>query len=166
MGILPEYRVQSFRVLFNVGTDFGGPYLAKECRRRNAKTTKVYIALFICMATKAIHIEIVSDLITEAFQAALDRFVAGRGVPAYIYSDCGTNNVGAARQLKGLFRNKDVQSQVSSRFPCVWHFNPPASPHFGGLWEAGIISVKFNLKRVIGTQVLTCEELETFMCPD
>lgn len=74
---------------------------------------------------------------------------------------CGTNYVGTARQLKQIFRDKNVQAQVSAHVVCDWHFNPPAAPHFGGLWEAGIKSVKFHLKRVIGTQVLTYEELET-----
>jgi len=161
MGILPEARVQSVRAFSSVGTDYGGPYLIKESKRRNPKTTKVYISLFICMATKAIHVEIVSDLTTEAFLAALDRFVARRGVPAHVYSDCGTNYVGAARQLKDIFRNKHFQTQLSAHVACVWHFNPPAAPHFGGLWEAGIKSVKFHLNRVIGKQVLTYEELET-----
>lgn len=161
MGILPETRVHSVRPFFSVGTDYGGPYLIKERKRRNTKTTKVYIALFVCMATKAIHVEIVSDLKTDAFLAALDRFIARRGVPTHMYSDCGTNYVGAARQLKFLFRNKDVQTQISARVICNWYFNPPAAPHFGGLWEAGIKSVKFHLKRVIGTQVLTYEEFET-----
>ncbi|CAI6357195.1 unnamed protein product [Macrosiphum euphorbiae] len=161
MGILPEARVHSVRAFSSVGTDYGGPYLIKECKRRNTKTTKVYIALFVCMATKAIHLEIVSDLTADAFLAALDRFVARRGVPAHVYSDCGTNYVGAARQLKQIFRDKNVQAQVSAHVVCDWHFNPPATPHFGGLWEAGIKSVKFHLKRVIGTQVLTHEELET-----
>ncbi|XP_015377512.1 PREDICTED: uncharacterized protein LOC107171770 [Diuraphis noxia] len=161
MGILPEARVHSVRPFSSVGTDYGGPYLIKECKRRNTKTTKVYIALFVCMATKAIHVEIVSDLTTDAFLAALDRFIACRGVPAHVYSDCGTNYVGADRQLKLLFRNKDVQTRISARIVCNWNFNPPAAPHFGGVWEAGIKSVKFHLKRVIGTQVLTYEELET-----
>jgi len=100
-------------------------------------------------------------LTTDAFLAALDRFIARRGVPAHVYSDCGTNYVGAARKLKYLFRNKDDQAQISARVACNWHFNPSAVPHFGGLWEARIKSVKFHLKRVIGTQVLTYEELET-----
>lgn len=66
MGILREARVHSVRAFSSVGTNYEGPYLIKECKRRNTKTTKVYIALFVCMATKAIHVEVVSDLMTEA----------------------------------------------------------------------------------------------------
>ncbi|KAF0769852.1 Integrase catalytic domain-containing protein, partial [Aphis craccivora] len=161
MANLPSYRVQPHRPFSHVGMDYGGPFLVKEHRRRNARSVKVYLALFVCMSVKAVHLEIVTDLSTDAFLAALDRFVARRGIPSNIYSDCGTNYVGAARQLKELFRDTKVQDQLSSRLTCTWHFNPPAAPHFGGIWEAGIKSVKFHLKHVIGQQVLTYEEFLT-----
>lgn len=90
------------------------------------------------MAVKAVHVEVVSDLTTDAFLATFDRFVARRGFPQDIYSVCGTNYVGASRQLKQLFLNHEDQNQVCARFTCNWHFNPPAAPHFGGLWEAAI----------------------------
>lgn len=161
MADLPSYRVQPHRPFSHVGMDYGGPFLVKEHRRRNAQSVKVYLSLFVCMSVKAVHIEIVSDLSTEAFLAALDRFVARRGIPSNIYSDCGTNYVGAARQLKTLFRDANAQDRLSSHVACTWHFNPPAAPHFGGIWEAGIKSVKFHLKHVIGQQVLTYEEFLT-----
>jgi len=113
--------------------DYGGPFVIKESRRRNARTLKVYLALFICMSVKAVHLEIVSDLTTDAYLAALDRFVARRGTPEHLYSDCGKNYVGAARKLKSIFRDPTVQEQMISHLPCTWHFNPPATPHFGGL---------------------------------
>jgi len=55
--------------------DYGGPFLVKEHRRRNAQLVKIYLALFICMSIKAVHFEIVTGLSTDAFLAALDRFV-------------------------------------------------------------------------------------------
>ncbi|XP_050524461.1 uncharacterized protein LOC126896059 [Daktulosphaira vitifoliae] len=161
MGELPTPRVQFQRVFMQVGMDYGGPYMVKECRRRNARTTKVYIALFVCMAVKAIHIEIVSYLSSEAFLAALDRFVARRGLMNDFYSDCGTNYTGAARQMKSLFDDTAVRQQLTERVPCNWHFNAPAAPHMGGLWEVAIKSIKFHLKRVIGMQILTVEEFNT-----
>lgn len=161
MGNLPISRVQPHRPFLHVGMDYGGPFLVKASRYRKLTPTKIYLALFICMSVKAVHVEIVSDLSTEAFLAALDRFVARRGIPSDLYSDCGTNYVGAARQLKSLFENEVVQNKVSTHIPCNWHFNPPAAPHFGGLWEAAIKSFKFHLKRVIGIQVLTYEEFLT-----
>ncbi|XP_027844862.2 uncharacterized protein LOC114125425 [Aphis gossypii] len=164
MAHLPSYHVQRHRPFSHVGMDYGGPFLVKEHPRRNAQSVKVYLALFVYMTVKAVHLEIVTDLSTDAFLAALDhRFVARRGIPSNIYSDCGTNYVGAARQLRTLFRDTKAQDRLSSHLSCTWHFNPPAAPHFGGIWEAGIKSVKNHLKHVIGQQVLTYEEFLTLI---
>lgn len=115
------------------------------------------------MTVKAVHLELVTDLSTAAFLATLDRFVARRGIPCDLFSDCGTAYVGAARQLKELFRETQVQNAVTTRVPCRWHFNLPAAPHFGGLWEAAIKSTKHHMKHVIGSQVFTYDELHTFI---
>ena len=72
--------------------------------------------------------------------------------------------MGAARQLKLLFRNAKEQDRISSHLDCTWHFNPPATKHvFGGIWEAGIKSVKVHLKHAIGQQLLTHEEFHTWV---
>jgi len=146
---LPASRVTANRPFYNVDMDYGGPFIVKESRRRGAWTQKAYLALFICMAMKVVHLEIVTDLSTESFLAALDRFTSRRGIPANIYSDCGTNYVGATKQIKALLET----------IQCEWHFNPPAAPHFGGLWEAAIKSTKSHLKKVIGAETYTVEEL-------
>lgn len=105
----------------------------------------------------------VSDLTTHAFLAALDRFVAHRGLPS-IYSDCGTNFVGAANQFKELFDDPHNRDQIASSIQCQWHFNPPSAPHFGGLWEAAVKSTKRLLVRVMGDHVFTLEEFTTLLC--
>lgn len=164
VAALQPYRVQPHRLFSHVGMDYGGPFFVKEHRRRNEETVKMYLALFVCMAVKAVHLEIVSDLSTDTFLAALDRFVARRGILSNLYSDCGTNYVGDTRQLKTLSRKAEVQNHLTSHLSCTWHFNPPAAPHLGdGIWKAGIKSVKFRLKRVIGQQVLTYEEFHTLI---
>lgn len=127
MADLPAPRVTANRPFYNVGMDYRGPFIVKESRRRGARTQKAYLALFICMAVKAVHLEIVTDLSTEAFLAALDRFTSRRGVPANIYSDCGTNYVGAAKQIKALLETNNARQAISSRVQCKWHFNPPAA---------------------------------------
>jgi len=111
------------------------------------------------MATKAIHLEAVSDLSTNAFIAALERFVVRRGLCAHLRSDNGTNFRGADRELRNIFREasdffKECRPQLSRR-RIEWSFIPPSAPHFGGLWKAGIKSIKFHLRRVIGEQILT-----------
>jgi len=163
MADLPSVRVQQCRSFISVGMDYGGPFTIKESRPHNAKTHKAYFALFVCLSTKAVHLEIVTDLSTEAFLASLDRFVTRRGIPAQIFSDCGTNYVGAARQLKSLFQDASTQEALHARVPCQWIFNPPAAPHFGGIWEAAIKSTKSRLKKIIGIQVYTLEELMTLI---
>lgn len=161
MADLPPSRVLPSRPFSRVGVDYAGPFLLKEGRRKQAKSVKGYVALFICMIVKAVHIEVVSDLSTEAFLAALHRFVSRRGLPTDIYSDCGTNFRGANHDLRRLFSEPAAQELCAGAINCQWHFNPPASPHFGGLWEAAVKSCKYHMKRVIGSQVLTFEELTT-----
>ncbi|PHT96336.1 hypothetical protein BC332_34738 [Capsicum chinense] len=104
MGQLPESRVvPAARCFLKVGTDFGGPYLIKDSKRRNAPSHKAYICLFICLATKAIHLELVSDLTTEAFIAALERFTSRRGMCTDIFSDNGSNFKGTNNYLDELY---------------------------------------------------------------
>ncbi|XP_060873756.1 uncharacterized protein LOC132947470 [Metopolophium dirhodum] len=163
MGDLPAARVVANRPFFNVGMDYGGPFMVRESRRRGARTNKIYLAVFVCMSVKAVHLEAVSDISTDAFLAALDRFVARRGIPDSMYTDCGTNYVGAAKQLKKLFDEASNQHSLYGRIPCKWHFNPPGAPHFGGIWEAAVKSAKTHLKKVIGAQVYTTEEFTTLI---
>lgn len=169
MGNLPEARLRQTRPYLSVGVDFGGPYLFKSGMTRKPHLQKGYICLFVCFSTKAVHLEFVSSLSTEAFLAALDRFVSRRGLCTDIFSDQGTNFVGADRELKELYdlftqpqTSQIIMSKLSS-LGITWHFNPPATPHFGGLWESGIKSTKHHLKRSLGSQVLTFEEFTTLL---
>lgn len=162
MGDLPKSRICPSRPFSSVGIDYAGPLLIKEGKRRNARSIKCYLAIFICMAVKAVHIEVVSDLSTATFIAALHRFVSRRGIPSNIYSDCGTNFQGADVVLSSFMQNPDAQNLFTEAVPCQWHFNPPAAPHFGGLWEAAVKSAKYHIKRVVGSQLLTFEEMSTF----
>lgn len=100
MGSLPTGRVTVSRPFFHCGVDYAGPFILRESKRRNARTHKAYLAVFVCFAIKAVHLEIVSDLTSDCFLAALKRFVARRGKPSCMYSDNGTTFVGAQRQLK------------------------------------------------------------------
>lgn len=155
MGNLPFSRVSQLKPFSHVGTDIGGPFTITMSKTRGAKTQKAYLCLFLCFATKAVHLELVSDLSADAFLAALRRFIARRGRCSHIYSDCGTNFVSAYRQIKDFLKLAAIKESIS------WHFNPPSAPHFGGLWESGIKSVKTHLIRIVGDQVLTYEELST-----
>jgi len=86
----------------------------------------------------------------ESFIAALRRFSSRRGKSTHIYSDNGTNFVGANRELKELaqFLKEEMKTieRMSGELGITWHFIPAYSPHFGGLWEAGVKSTKYHLR--------------------
>lgn len=168
MGNLPKERITPSRPFSHTGIDFTGHVDVKINKGRGIKTCKGYIAIFICMCTKAVHIELVSDLSTQTFIAALKRMCARRGTPTHIYSDNGTNFVGAARVLKEEFQIfKTLQSSEFFKevndLQIEWHFNAPSWPSAGGLWEAAVRSMKSHLKRVIGQQKLTYEQFATLL---
>ncbi|XP_055908728.1 uncharacterized protein LOC129943365 [Eupeodes corollae] len=167
MGNLPAARVRMARPFCHTGVDYAGPIEIKAWKARGSKILKGYFAVFICLTTKAIHLEVVSDLTTQAFLAAFRRFTARRGICKQIYSDCGTNFVGANTELNKMLKDaqhdfKEIAENLANQ-GTEWHFIPPASPHFGGLWEAGVKSVKYHLKRIVGTERLTFEELTTLL---
>ncbi|XP_055908033.1 uncharacterized protein LOC129942917 [Eupeodes corollae] len=168
MGSLPTERVIITRPFTNTGVDYAGPVEIKMWKGRCNKFSKGYIAVFVCLSTKALHLELVSDLTAATFIAAYRRFVARRGICNNLFSDCGTNFKGASNDLKrdSKFITSEWSSTVSKTLATLyttWHFNPPLSPHFGGLWEAGVKSIKHHLKRTIGTAKLTFEEYSTLL---
>ncbi|XP_076301937.1 uncharacterized protein LOC143220085 [Lasioglossum baleicum] len=167
MGNLPLSRITPCRPFYRSGIDYAGPILLRSSRGRGQRTSKGYIAVFICLVTKAVHLEAASDGSTDTFLAALRRFMARRGRCAELYSDCGRNFVGAHHELRALLRESEKQGggpfAAASREGITWKFNPPSAPHFGGLWEAAVKSVKYHLRRIIGEQRLTFEELTTLL---
>lgn len=170
MADIPDSRVKSnLKPFSNCVIDNTGDIKTKYNKGRGAKVIKSYATIFVCMATKAIHIEIVSDLTAVAFIAALRRFIARRGNVRKIYSDNATCFTKANKLLQELTENEmeQFQSEIDTEFNkhgIIWHFNPPAAPHFNGLAEAAVKSVKTHLKRVIGETLLTYEELSTLLC--
>lgn len=165
MGDLPDSRITPSRPFLISGLDYAGPFLLKDRKTRNPKMTKAYIALFVCFATKAIHIEVVSDLTTECFIAALRRFTSRRGKCTRIYSDNATTFVGAAKELRSFLKHYDKYiAEQLVKDSIEFSFIPARAPHFGGLWEAGVKSIKSHLKRVVGNISLTYEEFSTVLC--
>ncbi|XP_070529860.1 uncharacterized protein [Cardiocondyla obscurior] len=168
MGNLPSSRVREAIPFDNTGIDFCGPFYIKEKKYRNRSRIKVYVSVFVCMVVKAIHLEFLSDLSTDGFLAAFRRFSARRGVPSNVYSDNGSNFVGANNEMKALYallnsdEHKDSIFNYAIEKRITWHFIPPAAPHFGGLWESSVKLFKHHYKRVIGDSLFTFEELNAF----
>ncbi|XP_008179879.1 uncharacterized protein LOC103308385 [Acyrthosiphon pisum] len=165
MGNLPVHRVSQIKPFGRAGVDFAGPFEVKAAMLRKIKITKAYICIFICMATTAVHIELVSDLSTPLLKSALSRFISRRGRCSDIHSDCGTNFVGIQKYLQNIdhMLRHDTFVNHLAEHQITWHFNPPAAPHMGGLWEAAVKSTKTLLHRITNGKVLTYEELNTVL---
>lgn len=168
MGDLPKSRLEEAYSFENVGVNYFGPIGMIEKKFHNRTILKSYGCVFVCIC-KAVHIELASDLSTDAFLAAFRRFISRRGMPSNVYSDNGTNFVGAHNQLNELYKlinSKEFQNFVSNfalSHRIVWHFSPPMSSHFGGLWEAAVKSFKHHFKRVLKNQLLTFKQLNTLL---
>ncbi|XP_044008012.1 uncharacterized protein LOC122852307 [Aphidius gifuensis] len=167
MGQLPPSRVLKMRPFLHTGVDYAGPFELKTWSGRGNKKYKAYLVVFVCMSSSAVHLELATDYTTEDFLAAFERFISRRGSCTKLYSDCGTNFVGADAELKKLFTasSKGVKELASllARDGTSWSFIPPGSPHFGGKWESVVKSSKHHIKRVIGDHVLTYEQFTTFL---
>ena len=136
---------------------------------RIKSTVRTAILCCVKLFTKAVHIEVVTSLTTEAFISALRRFVARRGRPNTIFLDNGTNFQGAVNELREVDNMLHSPTQMSrvhdflTSEGCQWKFIPPHGPHFGGLWEAAVKSVKYHLRRTLGANIATYEEHSTLL---
>ncbi|XP_049864838.1 uncharacterized protein LOC126366021 isoform X2 [Pectinophora gossypiella] len=157
MGNLPAFRINQIKPFSSAAVDYAGPFDVCLGRGRGVRTFKAYICVFVCTATKALHFELVSELTSEAYLAALRRFIARRGRCSKLISDQGRNFIGAYNILSDLMKGASGAERIE------FVFNPPGSPHFSGLAEAGVKSVKTHLSRVVGSQRLTYEEFYTVL---
>ncbi|XP_023265919.1 uncharacterized protein LOC111657824 [Seriola lalandi dorsalis] len=138
MADLPAERLQTDPPFSYVGLDVFGPWEVIARRTKGGQAnSKRWAVLFTCMSTRAVHIEVIETMSSSSFINALRRFFAIRGTAKQLRSDCGTNFVGAARELK-LDPPKPGETSVDDYLlnqRCSWVFNPPHSSHMGGAWE-------------------------------
>ncbi|UYV84495.1 hypothetical protein LAZ67_X002373 [Cordylochernes scorpioides] len=141
---LPQHRVRDVVVFEVTGIDLGGPLYLEDGQ-------KVWFVIFTCGVYRAVHLELVTSLSTEALVGAVERFVARRGCPAVIYSDNGTNLVGLRNELYRV------------NFGVKWKLNPPAAPWWGGWIERIVGLTKKLLRRLLGKRVVNYEEMVTIL---
>ncbi|XP_055641202.1 uncharacterized protein LOC129778361 isoform X1 [Toxorhynchites rutilus septentrionalis] len=155
MAPLPVQRVTPYlRPFSSVGIDYLGPIEVTVGRRRE----KRWVAVFTCLAVRAVHLEVVPSLSTQSCLMAIRRFCCKRGVPQEIFSDNGTCFVGADNVLMKI--NSDCATSITSA-TTAWHFNPPAAPHMGGIWERMVRSVKEAMKTLDDGRTVSDEVLQT-----
>ncbi|UYV70939.1 hypothetical protein LAZ67_8001173 [Cordylochernes scorpioides] len=141
---LPQHRVLDVVVFEVTGIDLGGPLYLEDGQ-------KVWFVIFTCGVYRAVHLELVTSLSTEALVGAVERFVARRGCPAVIYSDNGTNLVGLRNEFYRV------------NFGVKWKLNPPAAPWWGGWIERIVGLTKKLLRRLLGKRVVNYEEMVTIL---
>ena len=127
---MPEFRFKEGYPFSSTGVDFAGPLFVKTVFGREIQVSKVYICLFTCESTRAIHIELTPSLTTQAFIQCLRRFVARRGFPELIISNNTKTFKAAATQLRKIFIDPDIMSFLLKR-KIQWKFNLEESPMVG-----------------------------------
>lgn len=165
MANLPLDRVQMSPPFTATALDYAGPVDLKSGLTRNASIVKAYIAVFKCMATGAMHFELVTSLSTAAFIQAFDRFVSRRGLCRDVYSDNGTCFQGANNEFVRIL--KSLEAEIGEKLAeksIRWHFTTPLAPHAGGIYESGVKTMKQHLIRESAYRSYDFEQLMTLLC--
>lgn len=139
-----------------VGVDYAGPIAYKVSKKKEGKA---YILLFACSLSRAIHLELLTDLTAEGFIRSFKRFVARRGRPSTIYSDNAKGFVAAAKWLKKIMTEEKLQNYLAHH-DIKWKFNLPKAPWWGGQFERLIGVMKQALYKSVGRAILYFHELE------
>ena len=164
MGDLLGLQSEPSRPAFShTGLDIFGPFYIKQGRAQ----VKRYGCIYTCLTTRAIHLEILQSLESDSFINGFSRFIARRGCPEKVFSDNGTNIVGARndllKSLRDLDRRKVIEAAAVKNID--WSFNPPSASHMGGLWERMIRTVRRILCAILGRNTrLTDDILHTIIC--
>ncbi|KAL0881929.1 hypothetical protein ABMA27_001688 [Loxostege sticticalis] len=132
MGNLPLERITPTYPFMRCGVDYAGQMLVLNRKGRGAKTSKSYNCLFVCFVTRAIHLELVSNLSSDAYHLALKRFISRRGKPEVIFSDNGRNFVGLMNEFKKFLSScsADIVEYASNQ-QIKFKFIPAYSANFG-----------------------------------
>ena len=162
MAFQPEERLDASTAFTSVGFAYFDPFIVKIGRWNE----KRWCCLFTCLTMRAVHIEVVPKLDTDSWLNAIMRFIARRGKPSTIISDNGKNFVGAERAIAeyvAAWNKEGIEEHLIQR-GITWKFNPPAAPHFGGVWERLVRICKKAMLAVLGNRSITEDILSTAMC--
>lgn len=163
MADLPTERVEASAPFTYCGLDCFGPFLVKDGR----KEMKRYGLIVTCLASRAIHIDTLDDMSTDAFINGLRNVIAIRGNIRLIRCDRGTNFVGACNEFKSAWDHLDTNRIAAALLDsnCEFAFNPPASSHMGGVWERQIRTIRSVLNGLLkrSGQRLSTSSLRTLL---
>ena len=157
---LPEFRVQESRPFQTTGVDFAGPLYVRTSDQTG--TAKTWMVLYTCYSTRAVHLDLVRDMTAETFLRSFRRFVARRGTPARMISDNAKTFKSIAVSITNAFESPEVK-KFFSVIHVEWRFNLEKVPWQGGVFERMIKSAKRCLRKAIGKNCLTFDELLTLV---
>ena len=158
---LPACRVSDDPPFAHTGLDFAGPLYVQELVDRG-HNAKVYICLFTCASTHAIHLELTRGLNVDSFIMAFRRFVGRRGLPATLLSDNAKTFKLSSKDVQSICHSSEVFHYLTNQ-RTSWRFIVPRAPWWGGFWERMVQTVKRSLRKVIGQAVLKFDELNTLL---
>ncbi|XP_067615752.1 uncharacterized protein [Eurosta solidaginis] len=166
MADLPAERVQADKPFLHCGLAYAGIFNVRvRVRDDYVDKTKCWVVVFVCLKTRAVHIDLVLDLTTQSFIACFERFIGRRGHYAKLFSDNATTFVGASKTTKRAmdhWRGQEALEHIGLK-GTEWHFMIPAAPHQGGIYEAAVKSMKFHLSRIVGQKTLAQDQLVTLL---
>ena len=151
---LPKDRVQAKRPFEKIGIDLFGPITIKSEKGGKREGRKVHGAIFVCMVSRAIHLELVQNASAEEFLNTFRMFCARRGVPSSVVTDNGTNFQAASKVVNEIWGAEDASrillSEKVARHAASemikWKFNTERSSWRGGFFERLIGIVKGPLR--------------------
>jgi hypothetical protein len=160
---LPSCRVSEDPPFTNVGLDFAGRlYVQDKKNELDENSKKVYVLLFTCASTRAVHLEITPFLTAKSFLSAFRRFTSRRGSPALLLSDNAKTFKAACKEIRRLCRAEEVWCYLAEK-KISWKFIVEKAPWWGGFWERLVRSIKRPLKKEIGRTSLSFHELRTLI---
>lgn len=165
MAVLPRSRVQTAPPFLRSSVDYMGPFQVRIGGPRSRTVVKTYGVVFVCMVTRSVHLDLAENLSTSAFLDVYDRFIHRRGLCQVLFSDNGTQFVGADRKMKmdvAQWRSEAALQHLADH-GTEWRFITAGAPHHGGLWEAAVKSTKKHLLKVVGQRVLSFNQLATLL---
>ena len=117
---LPEFRVREYPAFTYMRVDFAGPLYVKS--HEISDGGKVWICLYTCCVTRAVHLELVPNLTVQTFIQSFKRFTARRGFPCTLVSGNGKTFKAVAKIIERMLNEAEVQ-QYTARMGPEWHFN-------------------------------------------
>ena len=167
----PKARVANQCAFVDIALDYAGPFFVlkeKIFRTDEEEFAKVWILLATCLASRAVHLEYMVKMDADHLINAIQRMIARRGHCRLIYSDNAKQFVKCDKQLQKLYLELDwakvERHLIKLPTQIEFRFSPPIAPHWGGVWERMVRSVKIALKSTLGNRRATFEVFRTVLC--